>query len=182
MSSISLTLLLTTIAGVAGWILARLFGPIFDEWGLQIKEKVKISKKNDYEIYSTFSQLETRIKKLHEGKHRMFNHSKPYLFDHDINIKIKSLSKKKLNLILKAWINHAKVRSYADSDVFFAGMELFLNYFKSSDIKNLFEKYKDNNQAALWNFFDLVETQNPDLLSSEILVWLKEKQNEWNKR
>ncbi len=183
MEKTNLLLIILPIAtAILGWIAARLLGPTFDNFGIAIREKFKSRKNTEYDVYEAYSMLEKRITELHAGRHNRFNESKPYLYNHAINKEVKSFSQKKLNLILKTWIDHARIGSYANSDVFFAGMELLLKYFKDEDIKTLFNKHKDNNQANLWVFFELVETQRPEILSSEILSWLRIKQNDWNKK
>lgn len=171
--------------GFAGWLLNRLLGPSFDELGARLKSWIfaQFLNHDEYSSYITFTKLEKRLTTLHAEGHTRFNVNKPYLNDHEIILELKKHSTKQLRSIASTWIQHGRVWSYAENDIFFAGMEILINELTKQHIQEIFQKHKENNQATLlWPFLEIVEEKNPSLLSAETLQYLRDKQRKWNER
>ena len=167
--------------GLAGWLLSRLLGPSVDELGIKIKSWVFTRFSHDeYSSYVAFVRLEKQLAALHAGGHNHFNTSKPYLNNHEVLLELKKHSARQIRDIALIWIRHGHIWSYAESDIFFAGMELLLDELTKQHVQEIFDKHQDNNQAALWPFLEIVEAKNPSLLSAEILAYLRDKQEKWS--
>lgn len=169
--------------GLAGWFLNRLFGPSVNELGAKLKGWVFTRFSHDeYASYTAFTRLEKRLSVLHADGHNRFSTNKPYLNDHEIILELKKYSAKQLRDIVSIWIRYGRVWSYAASDIFFAGMELLFETLTKQHIQEIFQKHKDNNQASLWPFLELVEAKKSLLLSAEALQYLRDEQQEWSTR
>ena|SRR3989338_186464 len=170
------------IWGILGWFANRLLVPIFDELGVRLKSWIMARfNKDEYSIYVAYSNLHKLIAELHTTKgHNFFNTQKPYLDNHEINLEVKSKISGQLRNIASMWIHQARISSYEESDIFFAGMEFLLSYLTQSNVEDIFNKHKDNPQANLWPFLEIVERERSDLLTADILQYLRDKQKWWN--
>lgn len=164
-------------------LIERLFGPTIDALGhallnflLTIVNKTNISKEK-------YIELKKLIEKNHtENSHIYFNQYKTYIEDEKINNLIKNLPLLIKLRIKNEWIRKEKINKYRESDIYFAGTEIFINELKKKDIKIIFQRFKENDQACLWAFLGIVEKKRPKLLMSEHKNYLQCKRNEYEKR
>lgn len=169
--------------GILGWVLSRIFGPSADELGAKLKGWIFVQfSHNEYLSYVAFTKLEKLLSDLHKNGHNRFNDNKPYLHGHEINLEIKRHTAKQLQDIASVWIRHGRIWSYAASDIFFAGMELLLQNLSKENIQEIFEKHRENNQASVCPFLEIVEKQRPSLLSAEVLRYLRDEQQKYEER
>lgn len=175
--------LLVLIGGALGWILKGLFGPSVDHFGNSIKEYFQNRNKDDYHAYKLYQKLESLITKLHSTVgHNRFYETSPYLSESEITELLLSTDKKLQRKALKQWIEYGKVYSFAQSDIFFAGLYLLKEFLSADDVKLVYEKHRKNNQANLWPFLEKIENYKPTLLDSDVVHYLRLQQEEWNKK
>lgn len=170
------------LAAILGWILARLLGPTADALGARLLDWLSSVVNRKGIADGEYLKFEEFIRTNHvTNGHRNFSERKTYLRDLQIASFLSSHSFFVRRAIKDAWIEASQIGSYNESDIFFAGMELLLNVLNKKDIQKLYEKYKNNGQASLWSFFELVEGQKPNLLSEEARRYLNQKRDEWEK-
>lgn len=184
MSKTLVTILTTLpIGAILGWLANRLFAPTFDELGVRLKGWIiALVSRDEYSIYVAYSNLYKLISELHKQGHNYFSAQKPYLYNHEINLEVKSKTGAQLRNIASMWIRQAHISSYGESDIFFAGMELLLSSLTKDSVQEMFIKHKENDQAVLWPFLELVEKQRSALLSEEVAEYLHNKQAEWKNK
>ncbi len=162
------------VLGVVGWLLSRTLSPLVDELGNFIKKWVLGQfNRDEYSTYVTYTKLERALSDLHkeQGYDRFeFKHN------HNVNLILKKLKTKELRDIAEVWIQHGHIRSYAESDIFFAGMELLILQVTKEQVNTIISKHSQNNQASVWPFLEIVEQTRPELLSVEALNYLREEQ------
>ena len=168
------------IGAVLGWFANRLLAPTFDELGSRIKAWAMAHfSKDEYSTYVAYSNLHKLIAELHKQGHNYFSAQKQYLHDHNINLEIKSKTGGQLRNITTMWVRQSNIGSYAESDIFFAGMEVLLPHLTKENIADIYTKNHENSQANLWVFLETVEKVRPDLLTADTLQYLRERQKEW---
>jgi|SRR3989344_158775 len=169
------------VGAILGWFANRLLAPTFDELGAQLKGWIMSRfSKDEYATYVAYSNLYKLISALHTQGHNSFNKHKPYLDNHEINLEIKSKTAGQLRAITNMWVRQARVWSYAASDIFFAGLELLLPYLTKDDLQDVFARYNDDSQANILPFLEIVETRCPNLLTVDILQYLRDEQKKWS--
>lgn len=178
MESVSITILALASGTTLGWFGRRLFGPTVDELGVHLKSfLISIFKHNEYSIYLSYSHLHELITKLHkESGYSCFSSQKPYLHDHIINLEIQRKTNKELRGIVATWIDQTHIGSYAESDIFFAGLELLMQQLTTKNLLSTLKKYENSSQAIFWPFLEKVEKKRPDLLTAELLNYLRREQ------
>ena len=164
--------------GVLGWFVRRTLGPSVDELGLRLKGWFLVRcSRDEYSIYVAYTELEKLISKLHnKQEYNRFAAQKLYLNNHDINLEIKCYSVKQLQNIANTWIQNGRIWNYESSDIFFSGMELLLQQLTKENIQEIFDKHRENDQANLWPFLEMVEEKRAGLLSANVLRYLQDKQ------
>src|SRR3989344_2481004 len=113
------------MGAIIGWFANRLFAPTFDELGARLKSWVMARfSKDEYATYVAYSNLHKLISELHKNGHNAFSKNKPYLDSHEINLETKSKTSGQLRAITTMWVRQGRIGSYAESDIYFAGLEL----------------------------------------------------------
>jgi hypothetical protein len=165
------------IWGIAGWFLSRIFSPLADELGNHIKKwTLGRFNRDEYSTYVTYTKLEHALANLHkEQGYSRFE----FKNNHSVNLIIKKFNPKQLRDVAKTWIQHGHIWSYAESDIFFAGMEILIPYMTKEDIDTIVIKHRENNQANVWPFLEIVEQAQPGLLSANSLNYLREEQRKY---
>lgn len=80
------------------------------------------------------------------------------------------------NLLKKNFIEEYDVDSYRDSDIFFSALEILRGELKAVDVKNVFEKHWNNDQACgMKNFLIKIDAFNPTLVTAEMREFFKDK-------
>lgn len=167
------------IGAVLGWFGNRILGPSVDELGAALRGRFLILMNRQSVGINAYRELETLVRENHAvNGHRRFSERKTYLGGSLIRSYILK-HKRLLPLIRDAWIEEAEILNYDGSDVFFAGMEILLPKLRKKDVRKFFEKFKENDQAAMWPFLELLEERRPKLLSLEEVTYLRKKQLEW---
>lgn len=165
---------------ILGWIAGRLFGPSVDALGQGLLNLLStlVNKKNIAE--EKYLELVTLIRNNHlSNGHRVFYEKKAYLHDKQIISLLRNSGFFLRRAIKDEFIEDFQINSYNDSDVFFAAMEIFINKLGGKDVQKIFQKHKENNQAALWPFLGFIGERKPKLLSGEVVGYLRNKQKEW---
>ncbi len=165
------------IWGVLGWFINRILGPSVDELGIRIKKwTLGQFSRDEYSTYVAYTKLERTLSELHKSQgHSRFS----YKNNHDVNLIIKKYNAKQLRDITRTWIEHGHIWSYAEGDIFFAGMELLMQYLTKENLDEVVRKHKENNQANVWPFLEKVEEERPELLSASILSYLRDEQRKY---
>lgn len=136
-------------------------------------------------LYETFAFQQEKIVgfyieliELLDGSRRLLK-KELLLADQDI---IKHLNKYDVFLkqaVKNKFINKFDIGRFRESDIFFSAMQIFFDDLNEEDIKNIFEKNKNNSQACgLEYFLRLVETERPEMLNVEIVRYLDDKKKE----
>ena len=179
---LSTWLVAVPVGAILGWFANRLLAPTFDELGARLKGWIMARfSKSEYETYVAYSNLHKLILELHTEKgHNSFNARKPFLDNHKINLEIKDKTSTQLCNVAAMWVRQTRVWSYAESDIYFAGLELLLPSLTKDDLQYVFNKYHDDSQASLWPFLEVVEARRSELLAANILQYLRDRQKEWS--
>lgn len=171
------------LAALLGWFGKKLFGPTVDAIGSAILDLISTFVNKKRTAKKVYLELEELIKKNHTANgHKAFYERKTYLRDRQIISSLSNYGSMMRRVIKSAWVAESRIDSYNESDVFFAAMELFLEELNKKDIKLIFGKYKDNDQAVLWPFLENIEERKPKILSTEVIGYLRQKQKEWKEK
>lgn len=166
-------------AAILGWLAKGIFGPTIDALGAALLNRLSLLM-NKKHIIQAYLELKSLIQSDHtKNGHNRFNERKTYLQNQNIISFFAVRSSLMRRSIKNVWIDSSLINSYDESDIFFAGMELFLKEIGKKDLQKIYTKYKDNDQAALWLFLELVELKKPKFLSIEARNYLRGKQKEW---
>lgn len=128
-------------------------------------------------IYSLLELMVTECQKKYHWNNFITN--KYYLKDEKICLLIEQMPFFIKEGLKNRFIDEYLIINYEMSNIFFAIMEIFFNRLKKKDIVNIFIRFNDNNQANLFGFFELIEKNKPQLLTPEIIDYLRIKNNEW---
>jgi hypothetical protein len=86
-----------------------------------------------------------------------------------------------IKIIINKFISDYEITRYRESDIFFASMRLFFDYLTQDNIKQLFIKCKDNDQACgLLEFLEQTHKVKADLLDEVMVDFLNKNKNEQN--
>ena len=182
MNELALTFFGVVMAAL-GWFLKGLFGPSVDHFGNSLKEYFQNRNKDEYYAYKLYQSLEEKIVELHSKHgHNYFHENEPHLSNSAINEVVLKSDKKLLQKAVKQWIKYGKIRSFAQSDIFFAGMELLKEYIKIEDVRNIYDSHRTNGQTNVWPFLEKIESYKPKLLDAEMLDYLKHEQEKWKEK
>jgi AbiJ N-terminal domain 3/Abortive infection C-terminus len=78
------------------------------------------------------------------------------------------------NVLKRHFIEEFAIDSFRQSDIFFAALRILQDELQPSDIRAIFEKHKDNDQACgLKGFLREMEAFKPSLVSTEIRAYLQ---------
>jgi hypothetical protein len=168
------------IGAILGWAGKKALGPSVDAFGAWLSDGLSSLVNREKIAHSAYPELEELISKNHQDRgHRIFSERKTYLRDRKITSFLVAHGSFVRQAIKNVWIEEARIDSYDESDIFFAGMELLFDTLRKKDLKKMFEKFKDNDQASLWPFLEFVEQKKPKLLSAEVIDYLRVHQREW---
>jgi hypothetical protein len=169
--------LLLLIGGALGWILNGLFGPSVNHFGNSIKEYLQKRGMSEYQAYKLYKQLETIISELHtRNGHNAFHITNPHLNDSRITEILLTCDNKLQKKAVQQWIKHGKINNFAQSDIFFGGMEILKEQLRQEDVRKIYATHSNNNQANVWVFLEEIESYKPNLLDREMLDHLRRKQ------
>ena len=175
--------LLVLMGGALGWILKGLFGPSVDLFGNSIKVYLQNRGKDEYLAYKLYQQLEIILSELHAQKgYDVFYKNKPHLSDSRVTEILMTSDKRLQQKALQQWIKYGTIRSFAQSDIFFGGMEILKEQLRPGDVRNIYDTHKGNNQTNVWVFLEEIESYKPNLLDGEMLDYLKGEQKEWKEK
>jgi hypothetical protein len=180
--SISTWVIALPVGAILGWIANRLLGPTADAMGTGLLDVLSRWWNKKSEAIIIYQKLEDLVRENHKTNgHNRFNERKTYLHDREINILLAKYGRFMRRTIKEMWIDSALINNYDESDIFFAGMNLFFSQLGKGDISRIFTKFKDNNQAALGWWLAQVEERNPKLISCDVLKYLRAEQDKWSK-
>ena len=164
-----------------GWFANRLFGPSVDALGSGLLNWLSSFLNRKDIARKAYLKLEGLVRGNHVSNgHNRFRDRKTYLHDQQIISFLSSHGSLVRRAIKNVWIEESEIDSYTESDVFFAGMEILINYLSKKDIRKMYDKFRDNDQTPLWPFFEKIEEKKPHLLPSDIVDYLRAKQKEWD--
>ncbi len=170
------------IGAFLGWFANRLLGPTVDALGTGLLNILSRWWNKESEVVVAYQKIEDLVSENHKiNGHNRFNEHKTYLRDRKITSTLAQYGRFMRRSIKKAWINEALINNYNESDVFFAGMNLFFQQLGKNDILIIYKKFKDNNQVALGWWLEQIEERNPKLLPRNVLKYLRAEQEKWNK-
>ena len=95
--------------------------------------------------------------------------------DAEINYLLSSFDEDEyvIKILINKFISDFEITSYRKSDIFFASMRLFFDYLTQDNIKQLFIKHKDNDQACgLLEFLEQTRKGKADLLSEAMIDFI----------
>lgn len=124
-------------------------------------------------IYQNKENLFTGIiSALEEGNKRSLSRDE-LIVDTAIQNILEKCDSYAIALLKNKFISDYAINYFRDNDIFFAAMRIFFDNLDKSDLNNIFEKCKDNNQAlppygGLVKFLLEVSEKKQDLLTSEI--------------
>lgn len=171
---------------ILGWLARKLLSPTLDVLAGKLLNYLSLL----INIKNTAGKIYLELKDLIQtdhiaNRHNRFNTQKTYLQNSQIILLLSSHGTLMRRAVKNIWIELSQIGSYSESDIFFAGMELFFKELGKKDIQKIFNKFKNNNQAALWPFLELIETEKPNILFIEAKNYLnlkkeKRKQDDAN--
>lgn len=169
------------IGAFLGWIGNKLFAPTFEALGTALLDRLTQFAKREQIARSAYLELERLIRENHSiNGHNPFSSRKTYFRDRDIDAFFAKHGSFMRRAIKRVWIDESDINTYAESDIFFAGMELLIMELGKKDLQKIFEKNRNNDQAGLWPFLEVIEEKKSKLLSSEMISYLREQQRKWN--
>jgi|GEM_PF-3327499 len=175
-------LLALPTGAIIGWIASKLFAPTMDALGAALLNRLSLLMNKKRVAYAAYQQLKGFVRANHHTNgHNRFNEQKTYRRDPQITAFFVEHGSFMCRAIKSAWIEQSSIDNYDQSDVFFAGMDLFFPQLSKKDIQKIYEKYRGNNQAALFPFLEVVEERKPKLLSTDVLAYLRAEQKKWDK-
>lgn len=180
---LSTWLIAVPVGAILGWIGTKLFSPTFDALGNTLLDKLTQFFKRDQIAHAEYLELERLLMENHgTNTHNVFRQRKTYLRDKQIADFFRKHGTFMRHAIKNSWIEEFDIHSYNQSDVFFAGLELLFDQLKKDDIQKIYQKHKDNDQVSMWPFFEFIDGKKPKLLSTEVVEYLRAKQEEWAAR
>jgi len=127
-------------------------------------------------FYETLSSQEEKTERLHKELVELLNGNRRMLRKEDLLLDeeiIKYLNKCDVflrNAIKRYFICNFPVLNYRSSDIFFSALEVFFEQLTKDDIKDVYDKHRENSQACGLDYFlMLVKSEREQIIPSDDL-------------
>lgn len=147
-----------------------------DEMGKLLPYSIRAFLNPKVATIQTTSLLRQKLELLQkEVGWKKFSLDKRYMKDDDVSLFISKIPFFIKSRILSRVVSEFSIGSYEESNVFFAIVELLHDKLKKKHVNKMYLRLKDNDQAALLDFFEETAGKKPELITQEILEFVESK-------